>query len=467
MYKYKKQRKMKAQSAKKFKGKRIQNSKVLHCVPQFDRISDLPWPILDNILCRLPIQDAVRTSVLSRKWRDKWVNLSKLVFDDSFLGDKKDVNRLVYAVYHVLLSHCGSIDTFKLFTRNRPAFIDSDFDRWIHFLSRNSIKELSLEYVSRELNSYKLPSVFSAHEFKYELPSCLFSCQQLTHLHITNVLLEPPDTFHGFRNLVHLQLDTFVNKTEVLASLVCVCPVLERLVLKIFENLAPFSIQALKLKYLYVAGRLALPIVLKNCPALVDISLLGDELDISEYQLQGSICHLVDDLSCLTNLERLNISSWFLTYLYRWDTDVSELSFTPSSHFKVLQIHSICLGDLYRTIMIASLFSNVQELYVSAEDLEQTEDYSVKLEGHRPGCSFDRLQIVKIQLAHGGEHDLELEFIKFVLALSPKLKRMTIVCSDTFDFKILVMEGLLSFERASAGARIVFLPDDTYVFCDI
>ncbi|KAJ4707180.1 F-box protein [Melia azedarach] len=209
------------------------------------------------------------------------------------------MNRLVYAVHHVLLSHCGSIDTFKLSTRE-AAFTTCDFDSWTHFLSKNGIKELSLEYVC------------SAHEFKYELPSCLFSCQQLTHLHITNVLLEPPDTFHGFRNLVHLQLDTFVNKTEVLASLVCVCPVLERLVLKNFENLAHFSIQALKLNYLYLEGSLTLPIVLQNCPALAAISL-GIELDNFEFQVQESICHLVDDLSRLTNLECLNISSWFLT----------------------------------------------------------------------------------------------------------------------------------------------------------
>ncbi|KAJ4707178.1 F-box/FBD/LRR-repeat protein [Melia azedarach] len=184
----------------------------------------------------------------------------------------------------------------------------------------------------------------------------------------------------------------------------------------------------------------------------------------SEYQVQTeSVCQLVDDLSHLTNLERLNISSWFLSYLYRWDTDVSELSFTPSSPFKVLQIHSICYGDLYRTIMIASLFSNVQELHVSA-DYEDLDGYLEKLEGHQPGCSFDRLQIVKIQLSQGREHELELEFIKFVLACSPKLERMTIVNHDYCDDQIFFMKHLLSFERASAGARIVLLPRYLDVF---
>ncbi|CAK9185951.1 unnamed protein product [Ilex paraguariensis] len=51
-----------------------------------DRLSDMPWDILDNILGCLPIKDAVRTSVLSRKWRYTWVYLSNIVFYDRCKG---------------------------------------------------------------------------------------------------------------------------------------------------------------------------------------------------------------------------------------------------------------------------------------------------------------------------------------------------------------------------------------------
>uniref|UniRef100_A0A7N1A954 F-box domain-containing protein n=1 Tax=Kalanchoe fedtschenkoi TaxID=63787 RepID=A0A7N1A954_KALFE len=40
-----------------------------------DRISDLPSNLLDCILIRMPIRDAVRTSLLSRKWRHRWTHL--------------------------------------------------------------------------------------------------------------------------------------------------------------------------------------------------------------------------------------------------------------------------------------------------------------------------------------------------------------------------------------------------------
>lgn len=39
------------------------------------------WAILDNILGRLAVKDEVKTSFLSREWRNKWVHLSKLLFD--------------------------------------------------------------------------------------------------------------------------------------------------------------------------------------------------------------------------------------------------------------------------------------------------------------------------------------------------------------------------------------------------
>ncbi|KAI8527431.1 hypothetical protein RHMOL_Rhmol12G0074900 [Rhododendron molle] len=49
-----------------------------------DIISNLPSTVTENILKGLPLRDAVRTSVLSSKWRYKWVTLPQMVFDNKF-----------------------------------------------------------------------------------------------------------------------------------------------------------------------------------------------------------------------------------------------------------------------------------------------------------------------------------------------------------------------------------------------
>ncbi|PON36446.1 F-box domain containing protein [Parasponia andersonii] len=48
---------------------------------KLDRISDLQENVTDKIISLLPIQYAVRTSLLSSKWRYKWTMLPELVFD--------------------------------------------------------------------------------------------------------------------------------------------------------------------------------------------------------------------------------------------------------------------------------------------------------------------------------------------------------------------------------------------------
>ncbi|XP_047259843.1 uncharacterized protein LOC124892658 [Capsicum annuum] len=55
-----------------------------------DVISDLPDNVIDVILLRLPCKDAVRTSILSKKWRYHWCRLTELTLDSSLRKTKKD-----------------------------------------------------------------------------------------------------------------------------------------------------------------------------------------------------------------------------------------------------------------------------------------------------------------------------------------------------------------------------------------
>lgn len=193
-----------------------------------NRISRLPQTIIEDILCLLPIQDAARTSILSREWRYTWTKIPKLVFSEfdfivstdknhlsvmeqnfSKPSPRKEMNKrckFFYAMHQVLLAHQGPILEFTL-------KIDADdscfeIDHIITHLSRkNTIKKLTL-----------------VMDCEYRLPSSIFSLYQLTDLHLQwcDLLLEP--VFNGFDCLTTLFLNNVNIYKRTLLHLLSNCP---------------------------------------------------------------------------------------------------------------------------------------------------------------------------------------------------------------------------------------------------
>ncbi|KAK9276810.1 hypothetical protein L1049_006346 [Liquidambar formosana] len=135
-----------------------------------DMISDLPRNIIECILGCLPVQDAVRTSILSRKWRYNWITLPQLVFDKGVFKDEDDTEDkgiedydFVHSVNKVLFLHSGPILKFIIYIPNLDSYYDLHINHWILFLFRNRVKELTLD------NSISTVS--------RQLHSCIFSCE--------------------------------------------------------------------------------------------------------------------------------------------------------------------------------------------------------------------------------------------------------------------------------------------------
>ncbi|KAK2410782.1 F-box/FBD/LRR-repeat protein [Trifolium repens] len=191
-----------------------------------DRISCLPGHVTDQILSFLPIEEAVRTSILSSKWRNKWCTIPNLVFDSHYVSADPSI------VDHVLLLHSGPINKFEISDDNLIPVISSFsnyIDRWILHLIRRSIKELVL--VER-----------------YKIPWCLFSYQGLDCLRLYSCWLKPPTTFEGFRNLSRLELYQVIITQVDLEKLISGCPLLESLMLIDIDNIIQLNIHAPNLK---------------------------------------------------------------------------------------------------------------------------------------------------------------------------------------------------------------------------
>ncbi|KAJ0445031.1 putative F-box domain, leucine-rich repeat domain superfamily, F-box-like domain superfamily [Helianthus annuus] len=218
-------------------------------------ISSMPDNVVTNILDRLPLQDAVRTSILSRNWRFKWTMLSQLVFDDNFYEYLLKVeDRVTYKriINRLLLHLKGVIRKFVLHTDNRRRYLDDeDIDQWIFFLSRQGIKDLTICNDDGPL---------------LNLPTHLFSCLELRHLKLDSCCFDPPASFHGFPNLLSLELHNVQIESGEVIEFFSQCPALtnlkilshslyyldDKLVIIIFELLGVLpKLQELYLEFLW------------------------------------------------------------------------------------------------------------------------------------------------------------------------------------------------------------------------
>lgn len=176
-----------------------------------DRISNLPGNIIDLIFERLPIHDAASTSVLSKTWRDLWGLHPNLIFDEVFFSrlvsdedeqdEQDEVEEVTRTISDILLVNRGPILKFHLFVPEYlPLHQSRHMDLWIKNISNNGVK--MLELFIEPLTAYKMPSY-------------LFSCLELTHLSLTNCILNPPLGFGGFCNLIEVRLKEVVITGEV------------------------------------------------------------------------------------------------------------------------------------------------------------------------------------------------------------------------------------------------------------
>ncbi|KAL4560995.1 hypothetical protein LXL04_033154 [Taraxacum kok-saghyz] len=122
--------------------------KFVSCVEE-DRISNLPEHLISTILELLRLQDAVKTSILSKKWRYIWTKMRMFIFDNYFFNKfaKNGAfgrNGFIRIINKVLNLHTGPILKFIIHIPNINMFHDSfeEVDQWMLLLSRNGVSEL-------------------------------------------------------------------------------------------------------------------------------------------------------------------------------------------------------------------------------------------------------------------------------------------------------------------------------------
>ncbi|KAJ9558783.1 hypothetical protein OSB04_013397 [Centaurea solstitialis] len=419
----------------------------------WDRMSNLPQHLIGSILERLPIEDAVRTSILSKSWTHRWTTMTTLVFDEQF--SKKYAkntafghNGFIRIINHVLILHNGPISKLSLYIPRRHLDSFQEVYQMLLLISRKSVAELTLT------NS----------DGCYELPSCISSCSKLKKLQLENFIIKPLLKFEGFSNLENLYLkniDFGANSCGALVTL----PQLRKLFLETCTNVYNFNIKANNLDTLVVDScpdAMLLRLLDAPCLNMVGICFTKPLKDFVPVERMN----LTRLLSNLPKVILLLMDGYFLKYLMSADEIPKWLpcAVDTLNHLYLGTFQFSDLDQVYAALCLLRNSPNLERLFMSQSlrephvtdcDVEAASNHLESLD-----CldkTLNRLQTVTIKSFEGSRP--ALLFTKLLLAYSPSLVKLTIESSGTSDAhqRLNIAMDVMRFPRASPKAELIFL----------
>uniref|UniRef100_A0A0E0KKS4 At1g61320/AtMIF1 LRR domain-containing protein n=1 Tax=Oryza punctata TaxID=4537 RepID=A0A0E0KKS4_ORYPU len=358
--------------------------------------------VIYEILSKLPLNEAAKTSVLSSKWRCIWLKCPRLRFDGLAIFD---LDRI-------------------------PAHY---LDNWVISSLSSKTKNLSLDLRTNYIEQYP------AH---YKFPSELLDSRSLSglqHVQLSFVSIKPPSKFRGFPNLRKLDLQFLDVTSKDLEIMLSSCIILEwlnidgchlndelrvgsplpRLVyLQVaYCDVTKIQFHAVELATFVYKGDFV-PIALKHSLKLENANIRLDSLNDR---------HAISDLvKAFPNLRNLNFHlSWN-------DIKTELLSDTPwkFSHLRYLQLKNFADSGVLETKFLVSFlraapFIEKLEINFWMNLLlldESQEDHSIRQQFGR--CEYSNLKNMHITGYKGSRE--QFEFLIHVVENAPALEVLTL-----------------------------------------
>ncbi|KAI7732064.1 hypothetical protein M8C21_011362 [Ambrosia artemisiifolia] len=415
------------------KAKRVQKAKRLSETQRLslDMITTLPQPIIETILCLLPIEEAARTSILSREWRYKWTKIPKLVFSLPYESKTMEINKLFCAIHQVMSLRQDPIHEFTLCLDatlfSQSGYVSCELDQIILQLSRNhAVKKLTLE-------------IEDSCRFAYDLPLSFFSLHHLTELNLGLCRLEHQPTFNGFGSLTSLTLGDVMISIKTLLHLLSSCPSLKSFGLVSWSSL----------------------LILLGFRNSSEYSKLL-QLMIAEYFIGDEKSTMIELFKCLPLIEHLTILNdiikWFVPDLVPQELPTSLI------HLKYFCFERMSFYDVYGLTFLAVVIKNspnLEKIELEIDDnlnqclCEEMEFDSDKEEECHSTVWLKHLSdvwlehLIELKFKRLSNLEPEMEFVKFILARSPKLKKVHIRSKVQKDQESRMLKTLLRAPRAS------------------
>ncbi|XP_023729584.1 putative F-box protein At1g58310 [Lactuca sativa] len=420
---------------------------IEHSCDMVDHISNLPDCILHQILSFMHTKEAVKTSILSTRWKYLWVSVPKLDIDDAVLYPREiddkhpsKVTSFMNFVGRVLrMRDASNLEKFSLICR-----ISSDASQiklWISDAISHNVRELDLCIVDM------ISSV---------LPKSMFCSMSLTSLklEVEWIKIPPHVSFPCLKNL-HLDYVGFLNDGDA-ERLFSGCHVLEKLVLSycqwihlnhivisistlksltIFDDSdfepedddigCKIKIIAAKLTCFEYIGHLSNEILLSDIPSLVRAYI---HISLPEERQNEVTCRAVDLLKQLRNVMALGLSNVTMESLIFTDMPLHLPVFPNLINLTLTkEIENYTFGAVMNLLYFCPnlQFFGLSEGFENSMDLGEEDRVWLLV----PICMTNCLKIVTFKNFHAT--DSEICFLKRVLKYATVLERMNICWSKT------------------------------------
>ncbi|KAI4378973.1 hypothetical protein MLD38_016386 [Melastoma candidum] len=388
--------------------------------PETDLLSALPRGIIEIILCYLPLDEAVRTSLVSKRWRHLWKTMPGILFnyksfpvaeieEDAWYNELK----LVEAVGQVLENHAGIIQKFVICHPNL-LFGHTNIDQWMSRLSNFPVREFAL-------------CLWRRHDCRYKMHHSLLEWKGLRSLEICNCSIDHlPLT--GFKGLKTLHLFSTPMQQERFEYLVKSCPLLEILSYSNPESYFPtLKIEAPHLLCFNFNGVFD-KLMVRYADSLTQVYLRMEwsRSDKSKEIPKACTSNLMDFSKCLGNVKILHVKTQFLKYLMHGY--VPERLPIPFPNMRAIAIETdpTCQAEFEAILCMIKSFPCLRSLTISFRGTveDDPEEIANQFVEHKQRRMVQLPEIHQVEVRGFSDRFSELNFLELFLRASPNVMRL-------------------------------------------
>ncbi|ESQ47208.1 hypothetical protein EUTSA_v10028269mg, partial [Eutrema salsugineum] len=409
------------------------------------RLSDLPDELLLTILSLLPIEVAVSTSVLSKRWKFLWMSLPKLEYSTRNHPDSAALGEFIYK--HLSLHRAPAIESLRLDLS--PHINPEDIKRWVRIAVSHNVRELNITYDSDNGNIF---------------PGSFYTCNSLVVLELGYVTLMDVPSSVCLPSLKTMELECLVYANqESLQRLLSICPVLEELSVRLGGagdiNMRKFSIvvPSLRSLSLLMFDLWWLNAYVIDTPSL-EYFKLGDRINMEHYSefnmpklreayVDAPFLDLNGLITSITSVKRLTLCS---VHEYGEGFVLKHLE-----HLKLCECKNDSLDNLGELLKGSPTLRVLDICVLKDHDNHGLDEYSGfwNQPSRVPECLLSSLQILNWSRYFGRPHDRKIAV--YILRNACRLKTATFFADRGYYVSNLEMiKELTLSSRASSTCEL-------------